>query len=898
MKELVQSAAGTRFPFHKLRLATVIGWTMVAIGCLAGEYQQSREFLLTNAKAMAKLSFDKDLLFRRWGASHGGVYVPVSPSTQPNPYLKVPEREIATGSGRLLTLVNPAYMIRQLYELSRRDSYAPQGHITSLNPIRPENHPDAWESAALAAFERGVPEYGEMTSFAGKNYYRYMRPLMAEKACLNCHAAQGYREGQLRGGISVWIPLEGLVKVTDHNRFSHQSVIVAVWLIGLLGIWVGWRKIGEATANLTVERNNLTAIFDAAPVSMLLVDENLQVVRVNRAMQTNFSLEVTGWRGQRPGGVVRCINALVDERGCGAAHDCLSCPLNNAIWTAMQQGRAATGEACIVTMTGGEYDVVTVEYGVERIVLEGRPFVILSLADITEARKSQDDLKESELRYRTMVETLPVLLFRIASDGRLSFHDRKVEELCGFTKDEFASLERDWFSLVKEADRPRVDQALRGARIPGGECSVEFRIVTSTGKEAWLLAQAHFAPAAGESSGAIGVMVDITQQKQLEERYLHAQKLEAVGRLAGGIAHDFNNLLTVIMGNVEIVAHFDADPAMIRIASGQIMAASEKAAGLVRQLLAFSRKQVFSPMVLDLNQVIAGMEPMVRQLTNGHIGLVTDCASQPCLVMADKGQMEQVIMNLALNARDAMPEGGILDIVTSTIDLDATCSPMVGKDVTPGRYVLLSVTDSGVGIDAQTLSHIFDPFFTTKEVGKGTGLGLATVHGIVKQSGGEIRVYSEVGRGTTFRVYLPLYHGEKPHDDVAGVEKTTCGKGCILLVEDEDAIRSIASDYLNSCGYSVVTANSGEDALVAWEKCRGEVHLVITDLSMSGMDGYTLVQELAGRGAEAKVLFMSGYVEPPEMKERVASNEVSFLHKPFTMNVLATKVSELLEQQE
>jgi two-component system, cell cycle sensor histidine kinase and response regulator CckA len=900
MKSKVTTPYPRPFPFIRFRLVTILAWTAVAIGCMVWEYNESREFLSSNARAMAKASIEKDLVLRRWAAMHGGVYVPVTGRTSPNPYLNVPERDIVTPSGRRLTLMNPAYLTRQIFEISRSSGNAPQGHITSLKPIRPENAPDAWEAKALASFEKGVPEFGEFRKIDGRTYYRFICSLRTEKTCLSCHAAQGYREGDVRGGISVSMPVAELAGAVARNNAADELLIIAVWLTGLAGIWFGFRKIGDSTAALVVERNNLTSIFDAAPVSMLLIDDRMEVVRVNRAMERNFGRAFDDMADRSRGGVLSCVNAYADPRGCGSAPECGCCTLNHAIRQGADPGVSSTGEACVMTAGPEGGAPLWVNYGVEPVLLDGRRFVTLSLVDITFRTRSEEALRESELRYRLMVEALPALVFRVSPDGRIRFHDNKIEELCGYAKEEFDSGRMNLLDLVKEEDRAKVSLAFKDTVNQGGQMSIEFRICTSAGKQAWLFARARCAPdVEGNSPGVIGVIIDQTEQKQLEERYLHAQKMEAVGRLAGGIAHDFNNLLTVIIGYADILRHSGGENTVVKGAATRIISASDKAASLIRQLLMFSRKQIFSPVLLNLSQVVSDFESMMCRLIDQDVMLLTDCTPAPCLVLADKGQMEQVLMNLAVNASDAMPSGGTLNITTSTIDLDATISRLVGKDIARGPYVLLTVSDTGVGMDQETISQIFDPFFTTKEVGKGTGLGLATVHGIVKQCGGGIRVYSELGKGTTFRIYLPMFRGEGAlHTPPAQNSAIRNGKGCILLVEDNDAIRNMASEFLRDRGYSVLTAASGEDALNVWGEHGGSVHLLITDMVMPGMDGYSLMQRMLSRGGDLKVLFMSGYTEHSQLRKEVVNNEASFLQKPFTMDMLTDKVSELLRQGE
>ena len=381
----------------------------------------------------------------------------------------------------------------------------------------------------------------------------------------------------------------------------------------------------------------------------------------------------------------------------------------------------------------------------------------------------------------------------------------------------------------------------------------------------------------------------------LEKQLQQAQKMEAVGHLAGGVAHDFNNLLGVILGYSELLL---ANPAIQGAPHNQLLEikkAGERAANLTRQLLAFSRKQIIEPVVLDLNSLIADMSKLLRRLIGEDIELVTALAPNLGRVKADHGQVEQVIMNLAVNARDAMPHGGRLTIETANVDLDAEYAR---KHVTvqPGPYVLLAVSDTGVGMDEATLARIFEPFFTTKEAGKGTGLGLSTVYGIVKQSGGNIWVYSEPGRGTTFKIYLPRV--TMPVTAQRAVEKaaTPGGNETLLVVEDAEAMRKMSCEFLASRGYTVLEANNGADALALAEK-HPHIHMLIADLVMPGMNGRELAQQLCARNPRLRVLYVSGYTGDAVVRMGILEGAAAFLQKPFTLHGLACKVREILDAQ-
>jgi nitrogen-specific signal transduction histidine kinase len=393
--------------------------------------------------------------------------------------------------------------------------------------------------------------------------------------------------------------------------------------------------------------------------------------------------------------------------------------------------------------------------------------------------------------------------------------------------------------------------------------------------------------------------LDITDRKNLEEQLRQAQKMEAVGRLAGGIAHDFNNLLMVIQGYADLLAdRFPAgDP--VRRNVEQIQMAGQRASSLTRQLLAFSRKQMLAPTVISVHTVVADMEKILRRLIGEDVQLETSSMPDLWLVKADRSQIEQVIMNLAVNARDAMPKGGRLTIETANVELDAAFSRHAVV-MAPGKYVMLAVTDNGSGMDAETQAHLFEPFFTTKEKGKGTGLGLATVYGIVKQSGGYIWVYSEPGRGTTFKIYLPKIEeqvGLKHYKDGGSSSAALRGSETVLLVEDEDGVRQLARDYLRTNGYAVIEAPDGETALELAAKHQGPIHVLMTDVIMPGISGRELAQRIGEIRPDIKVLYMSGYTDQSVVHHGILESDAVLLQKPFTMATLASKLREILTAQ-
>jgi len=454
-----------------------------------------------------------------------------------------------------------------------------------------------------------------------------------------------------------------------------------------------------------------------------------------------------------------------------------------------------------------------------------------------------------------------------------------------------------FLARVHPEDCAAVLRASSEARQHGKAYSVEHRILRPDGKERLVQQHAELITGRdGKAARLVGTTQDITDLRSLEGQLRHSQKLEAVGRLAGGIAHDFNNLLTAINGYCDLI--LDDLPAEDPMRSDlfEIRRAGERAATLTRQLLAFSRKQVLEPRVINLNTIVAGMDNMLRRLLGEDIELHTHFEPDLGLVKADPGQLEQVILNLAVNARDAMPNGGKLTIETSNAVLDEDYARK-HQSIVPGSYTLLAVSDTGCGMDSETQAHLFEPFFTTKDLGKGTGLGLSMVYGIVKQSGGSIWVYSEPNQGSTFKIYLPSLQETREADaTLEPPEKLADGSETVLVVEDESAVRSFTRMVLQRSGYRVIEASNGEEALSRSRAHPGEIQLLVTDMVMPGMGGRQVAEALERQRPRVRVLYLSGYTENAIGQRGALGSELPFLQKPFTMEALLHKVRQVLDQ--
>jgi two-component system cell cycle sensor histidine kinase/response regulator CckA len=521
-------------------------------------------------------------------------------------------------------------------------------------------------------------------------------------------------------------------------------------------------------------------------------------------------------------------------------------------------------------------------------------FVSHQLASAIEHKRSEQALRSSEARYRSLVDSAVYGIYRSDQEGRLRDANPALVAMLGYqSAAELVALdpEKDVFlrpdelaRLLKESkSKGRVDNfeakwkrkdgtiftvRLSGRAVSGDEMAKDFLEL---------------------------IAEDVTDKRVLEDQFRQAQKMEAVGRLAGGVAHDFNNLLMVISGYTEVLLDKLDETNPLHTKVEAIQQATDRATTLTRQLLAFSRKQLLELKVVDVNAIVQDMERLLRPLIGENIDLSTRLEPNVGRTRADAGQLEQVIMNLVVNAKDAMPAGGKITIQTANAELDDSYR-REHTYIQPGPYILLVVSDTGCGMDKETQARIFEPFFTTKEKGKGTGLGLSTVYGIIKQSGGYVFAQSEVGHGTTFRIYLPrVEDAAEPIDTVKTTSGALEGTETVLLVEDEESVRQLVAETLASRGYKVIEAENGEQALKLLAARPETIHLMITDVVMPGMSGRELARELLKARPHSKVLFLSGYSEDAVLNQGVLEPETEFLQKPFTLQNLARKVREILQ---
>lgn len=647
------------------------------------------------------------------------------------------------------------------------------------------------------------------------------------------------------------------------------AVLGAVCIAGLLRIAVQ-RERRLAKAERDQQREWLQVVLASIDDGVITADIDANVTFFNPAAE-----RLTGWRANEALG--RKVDEVVALRD-AQTHS----PLKNPFTTVVREGRVATPPRPTVLAMRGGVELPIDQRAAPILGSDGQlRGVVFVFRDISERQKAE----HGQQRLAAILQTTTDFVGTADLSGRILYLNRAARRLLGIG--EAQELGEIYLSELHPAgaDEPSLREGLPAA-LRDGTWSGQTTLLTPDGRHVPASQVIVVHRRADETVEFISTILrDLSEHRRLEDQLRQAQKMEAVGRLAGGIAHDFNNLLTAVTGYSSILLADLPPGTPSREHAEQIRKAGERAAQLTRQLLAFGRRQFLQPKVLDLNVVVADLEKMLRRVIGEDIELVVNLAPGLGRVKADPGQIEQVLMNLVVNARDAMPEGGRLTLSTE----NAVALP---ETVLPGRYVVIQVADTGSGMSDEVKAHLFEPFFTTKEVGKGTGLGLATVYGIVKQSAGHIEVESELGQGSTFRIYLPRANGGPEAAPKNGTRHAPHGRETVLLVEDEDDVRRVARQVLEMYGYTVLEARSGADALDQLANHPGSVGLLISDVVMPGMGGTALLERLRALRPRLKALFVSGHAE------RGMPQGMPLLHKPFTPEALACKVREVLDQEQ
>ncbi len=1250
---------GLRLPYGITSIARytaviIIMWSLVVALSLLWNANEERNESLARARKEALVTFNKDQAFRQWATKHGGVYVPATDQTPPNPYLShVPDRDITLPDGKRLTLMNPAYALKQIMQ-DFAQAYGTKGHITSLKPLNPANAPDDWERAALQQFEQGAEEVSEVTAVNGRDYLRLMRQMITQKGCLKCHAAQGYKEGDVRGGVSVSIPLETFQiaeqKVVKNLLITHA----AIWLLGVGGIGFVYsrskRNIIERTAaeeKMRESRDRFLNLVESTNDFVWEVDHQGRWTYVSQKIADILGYEPAEVLGtpsfdRVPAGESRtmagifnpvsgppqpfsCVESVnLHKQGQHVILECSGAPFYDAegnlrgyrgiarditqrrrtegenrklreffenvaesivtgVWVADREDVIFYANRAVTMMTdiaptrfigtsvlrdfpeqiasvispfylrarelmkpvrydalrfitplgresfqsgwmiprmrGGRYDgmICTVEDVTERtraeerivrvvaaipdllfvisregafvnfhapsvddlyvpperiiggnirdffdpglsdqisrhigMVLETRKPITFSYSlpmppgirfyeakmavysedevivvsrDMTESKKSERSLAlmnfalnnvreqaflideqarfqyvndEScralgygpeellrlgvsdvdsdfpperwhdhwsalmaqgslmfESRHRTKDgATFPVevsanyfeydgrgynlalardITDRKRSEAEIRRSNELLERVFSVSHTLIAYMDRE-FNFIRvnntyAAADNRQPEFFRGKNhfdlYPNAENEEIFRTVIRTGNpyivfekpfeytehpergvSYWDWTLQPVKDPSGAVEGLVLILRDVTERKRatiekekLEQQLRHAQKMESIGTLAGGVAHDFNNILTTIIGYANVAKMKMKPGDALHGPIDSILSSAERAANLTGSLLAFSRKQVIHPKPVNINMIVRGVEKLLRHLIGEDVDLSTRLDDSNPVIMADTGQIEQVLLNLATNARDAMPHGGTIAITTQAMDLEEDFVKRHGFGK-PGRYALVSVSDTGTGMDTETKEKIFEPFFTTKETSRGTGLGLAIVYGIVKQHNGSISVYSQPGKGTTFNIYIPVVFVPGEERPAAASELPRGGTETILLAEDDRDVKDIVGSILQDFGYRVIDAANGQEAIDRYRERSSDIDLVILDVIMpkkSGREVYDVVKSI---NPSASVLFTSGYTADIINMKGIFEEGFQFLSKPISPVNLLQKIREILDSEQ
>lgn len=994
---------------------SIVGlWSLLIYGLCTHAILQFKDGITENALLEAKTNIDKDLAYRRWASEQGGIYIAPTEKTPPNPYLQDPHRDVVTTAGMPLTLVNPAYMTRLVHE-SASQLYGVRGHLTSLNPIRPENKADAWEEAALKEIEQGVDEV-TIPAFAieGKIYLRQIRKFVTESPCLKCHAAQGYAVGDVRGGISVSVPLDRYYAIYRAERNGALLSYSLIWCIGLGGIIAFRNNLRRNTASLQASERRFRMLIEQAPEGIVVFDADKgQIVDVNSAAERLFACSR---RELLQGDLERFYTQ--DQ------------PDGRPVEVSKRENiqRVLSGEVVQVerTITSADANFFWCELHLALLPSEQEKLIRGIFIDITERKKAEQALKESEERLQLVME-----------GSQLGYWDWNIEtgevrrnkhwaEMLGYTLQEIEDNVQQWTDLHHPDDRAAAWQSIQdhlAGKTPNHR--IEYRMLAKNGQYRWILDQARVvkwseqgkptrmsgthtdvterkhaeeqlvhkdallramlrnlpfdfwardleqriimqsdesirswgdlygrAPSAtplddeiinhwqknncevlagkivsedcsyvdihgekreyhgivapireGETIlGILGINIDITQRKLAEKANLtlqaqltQSQKMEAIGTLAGGIAHDFNNILGAILGYAEMAK--EASPVDSDIAHDleKVLASAERAADLVKQILAFSHQSTADRLSLEPVHLVKETIKLLRPALPVTIEIQQNLEAVTRNILADPTQIHQVVMNLCTNAFHAMEDtGGILEITLHECDLSAQ-DLQHQPTVQPGSFVMLSIRDTGPGIPQDIQNRIFEPYFTTKEVGKGTGLGLSIVHGIVTSLGGFVTCESERGNGTTFRVFIPAIEAETiaapKHED-----SKLSGKEHILLIDDEEMLISMGKAMLERLGYRVTTRSSSLDALATFQNQPQEFDAVVTDQTMPGMTGVDLARRMLQIRPSIPIILCTGYSTIINEEQALRVGIKGFAMKPLSKKDLAAALRKALDQ--
>jgi len=853
----------------------IVFWTAL-IAVLAGyALYENESNTIKEAEYVARDYYRLNFFYRSWGARMGGIYVPAEKVT-PNPYLTVPRRDITADDGQKLTLVNPAYMTRMVFEDIQAASPDPiVSRLISIKPLNPQNAPDAWERENLEAFERGErTERSEVTTLHGKPYLRLISRFVTDQPCLKCHAHQGYKEGDVRGGITISVPLTKLYLQGKETRNNIISRYLVIWLIGIAGLVLMTRRQQRYENQLRESEQMFRTVCDWTQDWEYWVEPSGAMKYVSPSCH-----KMTGYSPDEFMADKDLISRIVhpDDRALVDEHHCLTLQKGNTFDQMI--------EFRIITLSG---ETRWIQHVCRHVSIDeenlGRR---VSNRDITGRKEADTRLEESVKQFHTITNTSLDAFWVVDKQGRLLEVNAQCSVMYGYSREELLRLS---IQDIEANENPAEVAAHIEKVIRTGYERFETKHRCKDSRIIDVEVSTSFIP---ETQQFLTFSKDITAHRtaemnrlELERTLQQSQKLESLGVLAGGIAHDFNNILTAIIGNAELALMRLKPESPVQDNLQRIEKAAARAADLARQMLAYSGKGKFVVEPIDLNFLVEEMGHMLDVSISKKAMLRYNLTKPLPAVNVDTTQIRQIIMNLVINASEAIGDrSGVIAISTGCLECDeAYLREFWLTDPIPaGLYVSLEIADTGCGMGKETLARIFDPFFTTKFTGR--GLGMAAVLGIVRGHKGAIKVYSEPGKGSSFKVLLPA--GEKPVELFSGKTEVDNwqGTGTALLVDDEETVRAIGSEMLRELGFAVVTAKDGRDAVEIYMH-RNDIRLVILDLTMPRMDGEQCFRELRQLDTNVKVIMSSGFSEH-EISQKFAGKGLSgFIQKPYKLSAL------------
>ena len=887
---------------RRLRLLWIAGfflWSLLIV--LLGWQDRQSELLTVNnlAKAEAKGSYNKDLVYRRWVAKQGGVYVKTSDYTPANPYLShLPDRDLVLADGTVLTLVNPAYMTRQVYDLAEVQ-FGAKGHITSLKPLRPGNAPDPWEEQALHRFHQGEHEVSTVTTIRNQQYLRLMYPMITEDSCLKCHARQGYQPGDIRGGISVSIPMQPYQQAYAQMSGTHLTGRIIIWLAGSLLLLFSYLFLKKrfdlelmARQRAETSEHKYRMLFDQATIGFALVDAaSKEILECNQALA-----EMTGWTPEELRGRPQSIlhHARPD-----------SSPQANSRLKEQSDHSATLREDTFVTRHGKTFPVWLKAH---RFALEGREIIFGAIQDISQQKQNEDVLRENEAKYRALLNNQndAVFLHRYSSEGFNHFvevNDMALKRY-GYTREELLKLSPQDISAAEEARKYGAAQ-IRRHLLEHKQMIFETIHVKKSGESFPVEINTSVVDLNGEKF-LLATARDISERKQAEQtnRQLESQlqqkyKMEAIGLLAGGMAHNFNNNLAIILGNLQLAtAKLGNHPNVLQYLENA-RTGVHRARELVRQIATYSRqdpqqKRPVQPAAI-IQETLSLLQSTMPSTVNFDFSLTEQ--NPPLTILADPTRIQEALINLCTNAVHAMNEHGDLQLSLRSAELKLQDLPLK-SNLTPGRYACVAVSDNGCGMTAETIERIFDPFFTTKGVDEGTGMGLSTVKGIVEQHDGLIRVESEPGKGSTFSLFFPATNDScetLPDQEAMPVMR---GQEAILIVEDDQMLAELNRTIFEDKGYAVTVEIDSLQALERIRQNPRQFDLILSDQSMPGLTGLELTREAHKINPQLPVVICSGYSSgiPPEAAREL--NIAAFCAKPLEVSELLNVIRQVLDSRD